>query len=441
MKQSDSPKKQTVPFGVNGQREDLLGTTPAGDNTASYDSGFPPVTMILKAAGGLPPKGQNMNQILYELSCAAQWANAGGGYNYDSDFASSISGYPKGALLPNSTNDGYWLNTSDNNNTNPENSTAALTGWVPVDSYGATSISGLSASSVTLSTLQASKDIIYLSGALTSNINVIVPAWIKGWSVVNNCTGAYTVTIKTPSGTGIATSPYSNNQLQGDGTNIIQGMSAGRRLGAPRVFTASGTYTPTAGTNWIEVLVVGAGGGGAGAAATAVGQMAGGSGGGGGGYAMSRLTSGFSGVYVTVGIAGIAGDGSPSNGGKGGDSSFGSILSATGGIGGAKQPGVNNTVLTLQLGAPGGSGSSGNILNGSGGSGGQLILNTDSNSTGGTGGSSYLSGTAKGVGANSSGNSGTLGSGGSGAVSGSSPDTGYSGGAGGGGCVIIWEYA
>lgn len=441
MKQSDSPKKQAVAFGINGQREDLLNATPAGDNTASYDSGFPPVTMILKAAGGLPPKGQNMNQILYELSGIAQWANAGGGYNFDSDFAASISGYPKGAVIPNSTNDGFWLNTTDANTTNPENTTAALTGWVPVDSYGATTISGLSASSVTLTTLQASKDIIYLSGALTSNINVIVPAWIKGWNVVNNCTGAYTVTIKTPSGTGIATSPYSNNQLQGDGTNIIQGMSPGRRIGAPRVFTASGTYNPTPGTNWIEVLVVGAGGGGAGAPATASGQMAGGSGGGGGGYAMSSLTSGFSGVYVTVGIAGIAGDATPTNGGNGGASSFGSFLSATGGIGGEKQPAVSSGSLVLQLGASGGMGSNGTIINSQGGAGGQLILNNTGNSVSGCGGSSYLSGSAKGSAANSTGNSGVFGGGGSGAMSGSSPNSGYSGGAGGPGYVIIWEYA
>lgn len=443
MQTSSLPKKLPVPFADSGSKQEIPVESQIGitGGRASYTDGFPPLTRTPLSAGGIPPFGTDFNGVLNEITAAVRWNNAGAGYPFDSDFSTTISGYPKGAVIPNSTNDGFWLNTTDANTTNPENATAALTGWVPVDSYGATTISGLSASSVTLSTLQASKDIIYLSGTLTANINVVVPAWVKSWSFVNNCTGAFTVTVKTPSGTGIATSPYSNNQLQGDGTNIIQGMSPGRRIGSPRVFTASGIYTPTAGTNWIEVLVVGAGGGGGGASATSSGYMAGGSGGGGGGYAMSRLTSGFSGIQVTVGIAGVGGDASPSNGGKGGDSSFGSLLSATGGVGGEKQPGVKNTALTLQLGAAGGVGSSGNIINSSGGAGGTLTLNTDSNSTSGTGGSSYLSGATKGAGTNSSGNSGILGGGGSGAVSGSSPNTGYSGGAGGGGCVIIWEYS
>jgi hypothetical protein len=51
----------------------LLSTTPAGSNQASYDVGFPAITMPLKSAGGLPPKGQDMNQILYELSSIGRW--------------------------------------------------------------------------------------------------------------------------------------------------------------------------------------------------------------------------------------------------------------------------------------------------------------------------------------------------------------------------------
>jgi hypothetical protein len=73
MNRTDAPKKQPVPFSVNGPREDLLSTTPAGSNQASYDVGFPAITMLLKSAGGLPPKGQDMNQILYELSSIGRW--------------------------------------------------------------------------------------------------------------------------------------------------------------------------------------------------------------------------------------------------------------------------------------------------------------------------------------------------------------------------------
>lgn len=123
---TDAPKKQPVPFAVNGQRENLLPSTPAGDNTASYSDGFPPVTMILKAAGGLPPKGQDINQILYELSSLARWSSAGALNTFDSFFSESIGGYPKGAMILGNDGISIYQSTIDNNGNNPNSSS---TGW------------------------------------------------------------------------------------------------------------------------------------------------------------------------------------------------------------------------------------------------------------------------------------------------------------------------
>ncbi|VEB99916.1 Uncharacterised protein [Cedecea lapagei] len=127
MKRSDAPKKQPVPFGINGPRENLLPTTPAGDNTASYDQGFPPVTMILKAAGGLPPKGQDMNQILYELSNLSRWASTGALNSFDSSFAAAIGGYPKSSVLISDDGSTIFINAIDGNQSNPD---LAGTGWI-----------------------------------------------------------------------------------------------------------------------------------------------------------------------------------------------------------------------------------------------------------------------------------------------------------------------
>ena len=218
---TDAPKKQPVPFGINGQRENLLATTPAGDNTASYDAGFPAVTMILKAAGGLPPKGQDMNQILYELSALARWFSAGGGNQFDSAFSTSVSGYPLGATVLATDGSGYWISATNANTNNPENSTSALTGWLPYSQSGVTSLSGLAAANITLTTLQAGKGRINLSGTLTANINIVFPAWEKGWIVVNKCTGAFTVTCKTAAGTGVSVASGATANITGDGTNII----------------------------------------------------------------------------------------------------------------------------------------------------------------------------------------------------------------------------
>lgn len=129
MKRTDAPSKQPVPFGVNGQREPILQTTPSGDNTASYDVGFPPITMTLKSAGGLPPKGQDVNQILYELSALGRWFSAGVFNNFDSTFAASIGGYPAGAFVLGDDLKTIYRSTADNNTANPNSVT---TGWAKV---------------------------------------------------------------------------------------------------------------------------------------------------------------------------------------------------------------------------------------------------------------------------------------------------------------------
>ncbi|WP_249818917.1 phage tail protein [Escherichia coli] len=132
MNRSDSPKKQPKPFGVNGQRVAILPTTPAGDNSASYEQGFPPITMILKSAGGLPPKGQDMNQILYELSALGRWSSTGALNTFDSEFASEISGYPSGAMLISDDGKRIFINTTEGNLSDPNSNGA---GWKDILSY------------------------------------------------------------------------------------------------------------------------------------------------------------------------------------------------------------------------------------------------------------------------------------------------------------------
>ncbi|CAM4262142.1 hypothetical protein [Citrobacter portucalensis] len=127
MNRTDAPSKQPQPFAINGQRDPILDTTPAGDNTASYALGFPPITMILKSAGGLPPKGQDLNQILYELSSICRWFSSGALNTFDSSFSASIGGYPSGSVLISDSGSVIYINTTDSNTTNPNSSGE---GWV-----------------------------------------------------------------------------------------------------------------------------------------------------------------------------------------------------------------------------------------------------------------------------------------------------------------------
>jgi hypothetical protein len=56
---------------------------------------------------------------------------------------------------------------------------------------------------------------------LASNANVIVPAVSKMYLVTNACTGPYTVTVKTASGTGVVVSGSDISIVYCDGTNVI----------------------------------------------------------------------------------------------------------------------------------------------------------------------------------------------------------------------------
>ena len=119
MKRSSSPKIITVPFAKNGQRQELQNSIVPGTSLASYDGGFPPITMISKDAGGIPPQGKDFNQILYELSADAQWSQASGVYPYDSAFSTAIGGYPKGAVVIGTDNQTLYQNTVDDNTVVP----------------------------------------------------------------------------------------------------------------------------------------------------------------------------------------------------------------------------------------------------------------------------------------------------------------------------------
>ncbi|MCP1214146.1 hypothetical protein [Acetobacter okinawensis] len=91
----------------------------AGDGTASLALGFPPETFIARAAGGEPPRGQDMNGLLNLLSSAMQVLQAGYLGPFNSDFAQGIGGYPAGAIVAGSTAGTFWVSTADANVSTP----------------------------------------------------------------------------------------------------------------------------------------------------------------------------------------------------------------------------------------------------------------------------------------------------------------------------------
>lgn len=212
-------------------------------------------------------------------------------------------------------------------------------------------------------------------------------------------------------------------------------LGASGRLLAVQVFPASGTYTPTAGTTTVIVEAVGGGGAGGGANATPAGQVSAGCGGGSGAHTLGRFVNTVP-QTITVGAGGVgvlAG-----NGGNGGQSSFGALLTAPGGFGGDRLVAAPAILGGGGIGANAGTG--GNLYNTPGTPGG-WVLAYQPTCLGSNGAAGPFGGGA-GVSAASDGKNGVgYGAGGGGAGNNPSDANLRTGGNGASGVVIVYEYA
>lgn len=242
MQLTNTPGKLVLPFANTGAKNTIPTASQIGitAGAASLTDGFPPLTRTPIAAGGVPPSGLDMNGILFQLSAILRWANAGGGYAYDAAFATdpNVGGYPKGARIMRSDGLGYWFNTVENNTTDPEAAGAAAAGWVPDFTNGVTAVTMTSAN-VTLTPLQYGKPIIVITGTLTANLNLIFPNIVGNWTVVNNTTGAFTITCKTAAGTGVVVN--SVQSIVGDATNIYSAVNDAISSMGELIASAGGT--------------------------------------------------------------------------------------------------------------------------------------------------------------------------------------------------------
>lgn len=253
MQLSNAPGKLPLPFASAGAKNSIpvasqISTSPGA---ASLTDGFPPLTRTPIAAGGVPPSGLDMNGALYEMSALLRWFNAGGGFIYDATFATdgNVNGYPKGARILRSDGLGYWLNTVDGNTVDPESTSAnqaAVAGWVPDLTNGIAAVTMTNAN-VTLTPAQYGKPVIVISGALTANISLIFPGIAGQWTVVNKCTGNFTVNLKTATGAFVQLQTGRSASIYSDGVDVgmVDNDKADLQSASFNVLTADTVLSPS----------------------------------------------------------------------------------------------------------------------------------------------------------------------------------------------------
>src|SRR5580658_4255359 len=187
------PQFIPAPFGVGAANINYPIPAAQGSpsNSASWQGGFPAVTMEEEIAGGLPPLGQDFNGILYTLSQATYAAQAGQLYPYNAGFAATISGYAAGALLAMGDGTGVWMNVVNGNTGDPDSTPVD---WVSLYSYGYGLVT-TTGGTTTLNQNQLKRYIIRVQGALTSAATILLPDTIGDWLISNETTGAHALNV------------------------------------------------------------------------------------------------------------------------------------------------------------------------------------------------------------------------------------------------------
>jgi hypothetical protein len=153
--------------------------------------------------------------------------------------ASSYSTDLKLELMVTGENSGTWGNKT---NTNLNLVQQAIAGYEEVSIAGGAQTTALAMSDATLS--NARNAIIKFTGTITGNQIVTVPDGIeKTYTFVNGTTGAFTVQVKTASGTGFtfAAADKGTRLAYADGTNLVDVNAAFTTINQFTLPTADGT--------------------------------------------------------------------------------------------------------------------------------------------------------------------------------------------------------
>ena len=110
------------PFAETGDKNTIL-DTPDAENPqlANLQTGFPVITQIPVANGGIPPERKDFNGLGYMLSSFYYYIQCGGTYTFEQDVSDAIGGYPNGAVLYYTDGNGVTYRVKSNKADNTDN--------------------------------------------------------------------------------------------------------------------------------------------------------------------------------------------------------------------------------------------------------------------------------------------------------------------------------
>jgi hypothetical protein len=124
--------------------------------------------------------------------------------------------------------------------------TVGLSTGTAGSSFDYTAINVAGTGNYTLSGSELNRVAYNFTGALTGNRSIIVPVTVQQYWVTNSTTGAYTLTVKTSAGTGIAVPQGEAQILYCNGTNVVEGQTTTGGIAVPVAIADGGTGATTA---------------------------------------------------------------------------------------------------------------------------------------------------------------------------------------------------
>ena len=123
MQSLTQPTLLLKPFADEGDRNNIPNenTDTSNPQLADLTNGFPQITSRAPSAGELPPERKDINALGYLTTTYDYFYQAGGTFTYNATIASAIGGYPLGARLWYTDNNGATVILRSNKANNSDN--------------------------------------------------------------------------------------------------------------------------------------------------------------------------------------------------------------------------------------------------------------------------------------------------------------------------------